>query len=129
MRCSLQANCTFRNTVVFLPKEPYLGTCKHYSILKVLRNENKDTIDEYRCQVFQLGVYPPHPGPKQGTLFIPMTGSQGPSSNLRGKSSSGFWSASCCDCLTRGPRCKEFGEQHGYIIWSNPTSYHHGHRG
>src|SRR6266853_1019817 len=85
MRCSIQANCTFRNTVVFLPKEPYLGTCKHYSILKVQRNENKDTIDEYRCQVFQLGegVYPPHPGPKQGTLFIPMTGSQGPSSDLR----------------------------------------------
>jgi hypothetical protein len=31
------------------------------------------------------GGLPPHPGPKQGTLFIPMTGSQGPSSDLRGK--------------------------------------------
>ena len=63
----------FRNAVVFLPKEPYLGTCKHSSILKVLRNENKDTIDEYRCQVFQLGegVYPPTQAPNKERFSSP----------------------------------------------------------
>ncbi len=38
------------NTVVFLPKEPYLGTCKHYSVFKVLLIYSTTGGKKWKCK-------------------------------------------------------------------------------
>ena len=57
---------------MFLPKEPYLGTCKHYSILKVLRNSLAILFVQGKSGNAFSPITPRKVGP-----FIPVRRSQG----------------------------------------------------